>query len=67
MLALRQLTQSVLLPEVLAGFIPSRLVSWPWMVGLAALLLLGPSWLARSARGPVRGWPECADGHFKNA
>ena len=66
MLALRQLTQSVLLPEVLAGLVPSRLVSWPWLGGLAALLLLGPSWLARSARGS-RAWPECADGHFKNA
>lgn len=64
MLALRQLTQSVLLPEVLAGWIPARLVSWPWLAGLGALLLLGPSWLARSGR---RGWPECADGHFKDA
>ncbi len=66
MLALRQLTQSVLLPEVLAGLIPSRLVSWPWLAGMGCLLLLGPSWLARSAR-TARGWPECADGHFKNA
>jgi hypothetical protein len=64
MLALRQLTQSVLLQDVLAS-LPARLVSWPWLAGLACLLLVAPSWLARSARGP--SWPVCADGHFKEA
>ena len=68
MLALRQLTQSFLLPETVTGLASSsyRLVSsWPALCGGAALLLLGPSWLASG--GARRRWPACADGHFKDA
>ena len=68
MLALRQLTQSFLLPDTVTGLASSsyRLVSsWPALCGGAALLLLGPSWLASG--GARRHWPACADGHFKDA
>ena len=66
MLALRQLTQSVLLQDVLAC-LPARLFSWPWLAGLGGLLLLAPSWLARTVSSGPRYWPVCADEHFKNA
>ena len=65
MLALRQLTQSFLIPDVLAGLASSRLFSWPALCCACCLLLLGPSWLVRSSR--VRRWPDCLDGHFKDA
>jgi hypothetical protein len=66
MLSLRHLTQSVLLPDVLAGLLPLRLSSsWPVLCAAGAILLLAPSWLARTGRR--RGWPECSDGHFKEA
>lgn len=67
MLALRHLTQSFLPADVVGGLVASsRLVSWPALAGLGALLLLGPSWLARG--GSVRpNWARCADGHFKDA
>ena len=68
MLALRQLTQSFLLPDAVTGLATSsyRLIaSWPGLCGAAALLLLGPSWLASS--GCRRHWPACTDGHFKDA
>ena len=64
MLSLRQLTQSCLSPEILSTLSVSRLASWPFLCCLAALLLLGPSWLASSR---ARAWPVCVDGHFKNA
>lgn len=67
MLALRELTQSVLLQDMLAS-VPARLVSWPWLAGLGALLLIvTPSWLAKTSGAPPRYWPVCADEHFKNA
>ena len=65
MLALRQLTQSFLLPDVLTGLTSSRLASWPVLCCVCALLLVGPSWLVKSRRG--RRWPNCIDAHFKNA
>lgn len=67
MLALRQLTQSVLIQDMLAS-VPGRLVSWQWLGGLGALvLLITPSWLARTTTSSPRYWPVCADEHFKNA
>ena len=70
MLALRHLTQSVLIPDVIAGFaaLLSRL-SWPVLAGIGACLLIAPSWLVCSAQRPFhnRRWPECLDSHFKNA
>ena len=66
MLALRQLTQSFLPSETASGLLSSsRLLSWPALGLLCALLLLGPSWLVSSAR--TRRWPACSDGHFKDA
>jgi len=65
MLSLRQLTQSVLLPDALGGLASLRQsLSWPILCAVAGLLLLAPSWLARTTR---RGWPACSDGHFKDA
>ena len=87
MLALRELTQSILpqqffLGQLLTSF-HNHLLSWPVLGVLGALLLLAPSWLASvvsSARiipthhshpllPPSCGkhWPECAEGHFKEA
>lgn len=65
MLSLRQLTQSFLSPELLSALSVSRFASWPFLCGLAALLLLGPSWLVSSSR--TRRWPACVEGHYKNA
>jgi hypothetical protein len=63
MLALRQLTQSVLPQELLSAVGAYRL-SWPIVGGAVGIMaLLAPSWFARG----IRRWPECADGHFKNA
>ena len=53
MLSLRQLTQSVLLPDVLAGLLPLRLSSWPVLACAAGALLL----LARSSTTGRRRWP----------
>jgi hypothetical protein len=70
MLALRQLTQSFLLPDALSALATAvTRCSWPILAFAGACLLFAPSWLARTAisyRGPPR-WPECADTHFKNA
>ena len=65
MLALRQLTQSFLPAEALAGLSSSRLLSWPGLACFGGLLLVGPSWLVRASR--ARRWPSCVDGHFKDA
>ena len=71
MLSLRQLTQSFLPPDVLVGLANSRFTSWPFLCLVAALLLFAPSWLAGSLWGAAgcggRRWPDCVDGHFKNA
>jgi hypothetical protein len=66
MLALRQVTQSVLPQDALALLSSSRLASWPALCAVAALFLLGPSWLTRGTR-MRQHWPECGEGHFKNA
>jgi hypothetical protein len=70
MLALRQLTQqSLLFPDALAGLaasFSSRFASWPFLCLVASLFLFAPSWLA-STSASVRRWPDCGDGHFKNA
>jgi hypothetical protein len=66
MLSLRQLTQSFLLPDALAGLVASRFASWPFLGALVGgLLLFAPSFLASGSRG--RRWPDCVEGHFKNA
>jgi hypothetical protein len=68
MLALRQFTQSFLPQELLnslAGSSRHLLSSWPVLCAGGACLLLAPSWLARNPG--VRRWPECIDGHFKDA
>jgi hypothetical protein len=65
MLALRQLTQSFLPQDLLAVVGSSKLLSWPVLGLLAALLVLAPSWVVRTAR--TRRWPDCSDGHFKDA
>ena len=65
MLSLRHFTQSVLLLDALGGLGSLRQsLSWPILCVVGGLLLLAPSWLARTTR---RGWPACSDGHFKDA
>jgi hypothetical protein len=75
MLSLREFTQSLLGGDSLfllgggrAWFL-QRLLSWPGLLGLAVLLLFGPSWLmcgCRSFQQPRR-WQACRDAHFKDA
>lgn len=72
MLALRELTQSFLLQQLvttLASTSHQALFSWPVLACVGTILLFGPSWLvsgSRALRQP-RGWPECNDGHYKNS
>ena len=68
MLSLREFTQGLLGAGAQGGWLAQRLLSWPALVGLLALLLFGPSWLVYSCR-PARhgGWPECRDRCYKDA
>jgi hypothetical protein len=65
MLALRQLTQSFLPPDLLLALTSTRF-SWPIACSVGALLFFAPSWFARGGWAGHR-WPECADVHYKNA
>jgi hypothetical protein len=70
MLSLREFTQRLLGSELLLGgrgWLLQRLLSWPALLGLAALLLLGPSWLMYGCRPSRHAWPECRDVRYKDA
>jgi hypothetical protein len=67
MLSLREFTQGLLMGgDQPQGWLIQRLLSWPALAGLLALLLFGPSWLVYSFR-PSRRWPECRDRCYKDA
>jgi hypothetical protein len=69
MLALREFTQGLLQKLGDRGWLVGRLITWPgFVLAAAAVVLLGPSWVALTCRGvQVRRWPECRDRHFKDA
>jgi hypothetical protein len=73
MLSLQEFTQGVI-----SAHTPSRgTVDWGWGIRwafswgggivLLLVLLLGPSWIFSGTRAIGSRWPECRDGHFKDA
>lgn len=75
MLSLREFTQSLLGSDFLLGGrvgawgLLARIGSWPFLVCVGLLLLLGPSWLVSGSRAFYvrRHWPVCQDACFKDA
>ena len=75
MLSLRELTQSLLGSDLFlsgrsgAFGLLSRILSWPFVVGVCLILFFAPSWLVSGTRGLSmrRRWPHCKDACFKDA
>lgn len=74
MLALREVTQSLLMNDFIRNLMLSRegLFSWPVLGCIAAALLIAPSWFVCTSRQfllppPNRRWPDPSDDHFKTA
>lgn len=51
----------------LGGWIARLLFSWVGAAGFGVLLMFGPAWVFSGARGLGRRWPDCKEGHFKDA
>jgi hypothetical protein len=72
MLALREFTQGILASDILervglTGWACRLLFSWSGMLIVFCFLLLGPSWVFSGVRGLGHRWPQCREGHFKDA
>lgn len=76
MLSLQEFTRGLLAADLLggggrlggvSGWVGRLLFSWAGAGAFAVLLVFGPSWLFSGARGLGRRWPDCNEGHFKNA
>jgi hypothetical protein len=65
MLALREVTQSALPPDLVQSLAASRVASWPVLAIFTGLFLLAPSWLARGNR-PRRWQNYGIEGHCKD-
>jgi hypothetical protein len=78
MLSLQEFTRSILscdlVAKVLGGWTHRLLFSWQAFLGLCLFLCFAPSWIFSGVRSlkysscvGQRRWPECMDGHFKDA
>lgn len=74
MLSLREFTRALLPVElitrfggVFSGVVSRTVFSWPSLLCFFLFFLFGPSWLVSGSRAFHRRWPECRDGHFKDA
>lgn len=72
MLSLLEFTQGLIAGNLLGlashwGWAGRGLFSWGGLCAVAALVFLGPSWVISGLRGGARRWPDCREGHFKDA
>lgn len=72
MLSLREFTQSLLASELVSrlagGWVHRLIFSWPAAFFGVLFLFFGPSWLVCGSRAMMpRRWPDCREGHFKDA